>query len=68
MFTVVNDKQREDAHADITRDGTGEVDRLEGLSGCPDDGRILPDAHGPALHRADRDALSVGASPGGKLP
>ena len=26
----------------------------------PADGRILPDAHWPALHRADRDALCVG--------
>src|SRR5258708_28559326 len=31
-----------------------------GLSGYPADGRRLPDAHGPALHRADRDALCVG--------
>src|ERR1700722_17357992 len=50
----------EDAHADATRDGTGQADRSEGLSGCPADGRILPDAHGPALHRADRNALWVG--------
>lgn len=50
----------EDAHADATRDGTGQADRSEGLSGCPTDGRILPDARGSALHRADRDALCVG--------
>ena len=50
----------EDAHADATRDGTGQADRSEGVSGCPADGRILPDAHGPALHRTDRDALYVG--------
>jgi len=28
--------------------------------GCPAHGRILPDAHGPALHPADRDALCLG--------
>jgi hypothetical protein len=50
----------EDAHANATRDGTGQADRSEGLSGCAADGRILPDAHGPAFHRADRDALCVG--------
>jgi len=50
----------EDAHLDATRDGTGEADRSEGLSGRPADGRILPDAHGPALDRADRDASCVG--------
>ena len=50
----------EDAHAEATRDGTGQADRSEGLSGYPADGRILPDAHGPALHRGDRDALCVG--------
>ena len=33
----------EDAHADATRDGTEQADRSEGLSGCPADGRILPD-------------------------
>ena len=38
----------------------GQADRSEGLSGCPADGRILPDAHGPALRRADRDAICVG--------
>src|SRR6202140_5605232 len=46
----------EDAHADATRDGTGQADRSEGLSGCPAEGRILPDAHGPALHRTGRGA------------
>src|SRR5712664_1471703 len=50
----------EDAHADATRDGTGQADRSEDLSGYPADGRILPDANGPALHRANRDALCVG--------
>jgi hypothetical protein len=50
----------EDAHADATRNGTGQADRSEGLSGCPADGRIIPDAHGPAVHRADRDALCMG--------
>src|SRR5258707_15618141 len=46
--------------SDVSRDGTGGAVRWEGLSGFPADGRILTDAHGPALHRADRDALCVG--------
>jgi hypothetical protein len=50
----------EDAHADATRDGAGQADRSKGLSGCAAEGRILPDAHGPAVHRAHRDALCVG--------
>src|SRR5258708_24551736 len=49
----------EDAYADATRDGTVQADRSEALSGCRADGRILPDAHGPALHLTDRDALCV---------
>jgi hypothetical protein len=41
----------EDAHADASRDGARQA--------CAADGRILPDAYGPSLHRADRDALCV---------
>src|ERR1700682_5031162 len=44
----------------VPENETDRPNRSKVLSGWPADGRILPDAHGPALHRADRDALCVG--------